>query len=387
MSKKKKVALLIETSNSYARGLLRGIASYIHEKNEWSVYLPEQERGATPPNWLNQWDGDGVIARIENSAIAKAIAPLDIPVVDVSAARQLPEIPFVETDDEAIAAMAYRHFRERGFETFAYCGDSVFTWSNHREKAFVRCAAEEGYGCSVYVSKSHKQVSPDADRGLLTQWLKGLPKPVGLLACYDKKAHVVLEICRENDLRVPFEIAVLGIDDDDLICDLCTPPLSSITPAAHQTGRKAAEMLDDLMNNKTRRSSKKTASILVPPIGLNTRQSTDIVAIDDPDIANAVRFIRDHFRETITVQDILKRVPLSRRILEYRFQDRLGCSPHEEIARRRLENVRMLLRNSDLTLAQIASQSGFQTQEYMSVAFRRATGKPPGQYRREHRGV
>lgn len=385
MANQKSVALLIETSNSYARGLLRGIASFIHEKGCWSVYLAEQERGAAPPRWLQDWHGDGVIARIENTGIADAIRPLTIPVIDVSAARHLPELPCVETDDKAIAEMAYTHLRERGFESLAFYGDESFAWSCNRQHQFAKRAATENIDCSVFTSKQQRRHSPALERQRLTDWLRGLPKPVGLFACYDKKAQEVLDVCRECKIAVPTEIAVLGTDNDDLLCDLCTPPLSSVIPAAEQTGRKAAEMLDQLMRKRKRTNKANGKPVLISPIGVNTRQSTDVVAIADPEIALAVRYIRDHYDDGINVKDLLGIVPLSRRVLESRFRDILGRTPHEEITRRRLDRVRALLRSSDLKLSMIADQAGFQNQEYMSVAFRRDTGVAPGQYRRQNR--
>ncbi|KAA5545415.1 XylR family transcriptional regulator [Roseiconus nitratireducens] len=377
------VALLIETSNAYARGLLRGIASYTHQNPRWSIYLPEQERGARPPAWLKNWRGDGLIARIENEAIARAVRPLKLPVVDVSAARALPDIPYIETDDRAIAALAYSHLRERGLRTFAYCGDALFEWSRNRQHAFEQHAAADGSDCHVFESRATSRKSPSTDRRRLTNWLRRLPKPVGLFACYDKKALEVLDICRQKQIKVPFEIAVLGADNDELLCDLCTPPLSSIIPAAEQTGREAAEMLDRMMRERRRKRKQEVASRLIPPLGIATRMSTDVVATEDAEIAAAVRFVRDHCCEGIKVEDILQAVPLSRRILERRFREIVGRTPHQEIMRRRIEAVSALLLNSDLTLGVISRQTGFQSQEHMSVAFKKQVGVPPGQYRRD----
>lgn len=385
--KRKSVALLIETSNAYARGVLRGIASYVHEHEQWSIYLTEQDRGSVPPSWLQSWEGHGVIARIENQETARVIQKLTIPVVDVSAARHVPEVPCVETDDAAIAAMAYSHLRERGFEQFAFCGDARFVWSTNRETEFLKCVEKDGFPCSTFVDQRHTKRSPGAERKRLTKWLRRLPRPIGIFATYDIKAQEVLDACRECDLKVPLEVAVLGVDNDELLCDLSTPPLTSIVPDAEQAGRVAAATLDTMMN-KSRRSRSQLPSLrLLPPKGIVARQSTDIVAISDPDVAEAVRFIRDHYCEPINVQDLLDRIPISRRMLESRFRDILGRTPHQEILRRRIDQIRYLLANSDLTLIQIARQTGFQNQEYMSVAFRRAVGQPPGAYRKERRSV
>ncbi|MCC9604130.1 DNA-binding transcriptional regulator [Stieleria sp. JC731] len=385
--KRKSVALLIETSNAYARGVLRGIAAYVHEHEQWSIYLTEQERGGLPPSWLQTWNGDGVIARIENQATAKVIQELSIPVVDVSAARHVPEVPCVETDDAAIAGLAYAHLRERGFKQFGFCGAAQFVWSTNREKAFLECVQRDGFPCSTFVAQQGTKRTPASERKRLTKWLGTLPKPIGIFATYDIKAQEVLDACRECELKVPLEVAVLGVDNDELLCDLCTPPLTSIMPDAEQAGRVAAATLDAMMSKPKRGRGNHPAMRLLPPKGIVARQSTDIVAISDPDVAEAVRFIRDHYCEPINVQDLLERIPISRRMLESRFREILGRTPHQEILRRRIDQIRYLLSSSDLSLSQIARQTGFQNQEYMSVAFRRAVGQPPGAFRKERRNM
>jgi LacI family transcriptional regulator len=382
MNKQKSVALLVETSNAYARNMLSGIVSYIRTNESWSVYLPEQHRGASPPSWLKTWKGDGLIVRIETEAIARVVSKLRIPIVDVSAARHVPKIPWVETDDAAIAKIAYEHFCVRGFEHYAFCGEPEFNWSNLREHAFVDAARQSKHECSVFHARSRDApgYSFSREKARLTKWIMKLPRPVALFACYDIKAQQILDVCRENEIGVPEELALLGVDNDELLCDLCTPPLSSVIPAAHKTGREAARLLDLMMNGH----QVDRLSHLIEPIGIATRQSTDVLAIEDPDIAAAMRFIRDHSCAGINVHDVLKQVPLSRRVLEKRFQDIVGRTPHQEITRRRVERIRGLLIDTDLTLSQIAHRTGFQHEEYMSVTFRRAVGVPPGQFRREN---
>ena len=381
MKQQKSVALLIETSNAYARGLLEGIVSYMHEQQPWSVYLPEQERGANPPKWLNSWKGDGLIARIETRAIAAAVRRLSVPVIDVSAARHVPDIPWVETNDAAIAKLAAEHFLERGFNNLAFCGEPQFNWSNWREAAFVKCVREANYECSVFHGQPRgtKGFSFSRERKRLARWITSLPRPVGIFACYDIKAQQILDICREHEIRVPEEVALLGVDNDELLCNLCTPPLSSIIPSAHRTGREAARLLDILMNG----GHVDVDGHLVEPRGVATRLSTDVLAIDNRDVSAAVRFIRDNACKGINVHDVLKEVPVSRRVLERQFLRIVGRTPHQEILRRRIERVRQLLLDTDLSLSTIAKRAGFRNEEYLSVAFRRATGVPPGRFRRE----
>ncbi len=370
----------METSNAYARTLLEGIVKYIREHESWSIYLPEQQRGASPPSWLKNWKGDGLIVRIETAVIAKAIRRLHVPVVDLSAARLVPGIPWVETDDDQIASVALEHFLRRGFENVAFCGSPDFNWSTWREDAFTRRAREAGRNCHVFHSRSREVpgFSMTRERKRLAKWIGSLPRPTGVFACYDILAQLVLDVCREGNTRVPEDISVLGVDNDELLCSLCTPPLSSIIPDATRTGYEAAKLLDKLMHGQ----SITQEAFRISPLGIATRQSTDVMAIDDPEVAAAVRFIRDHASDGINVHDVLKHVPLSRRIMERRFRAIVGRTPHQEIVRRRLEKVKQLLHGTDLTLARIAERAGFQSEEYMSVAFRREMKMPPGQYRR-----
>lgn len=374
------VALLIETSNAYARGLLEGIAEYVRHHGRWSIYLPEQERGGTPPSWLNRWKGDGVIARIETSEIAQAVKRTGLPVVDVSAARHLPEYPCVETNDGLIAQLAVKHLTERGFRHLAFCGDPGFKWSNLRSEAFENAVREAGCVPHIFdsLSRTDPKYSWNREKRRLTSWLSRLPRPVGILACYDIQAQKVLHVCRDLEIAVPEEMAVLGVDNDPLICELSDPPLSSIMCHSARTGWEAAALLDRMMSGER----VEPGVVLIEPRGVLTRQSTDILAIDDPDVAAAVKFIRENADRGINVHDVLRAVPVSRRSLENRFHKALGRTPHQEISRLKVERMKQLLGETDLSISEIARRTGFDHEEYMSVFFRRAVGVPPGRYRR-----
>ena len=384
MKKRRRVALLIETSNSYCRGLLRGIHAYVQEHGPWSTYLTELGRGDPAPKWvIDNLEGDGIIARIENRRIADAVMKLGLPVVDVSAARTVPELPFVETDDVMIAQMAADHLLERGFNHYAFCGDERYKWSIWREEEFVRIVTGKGHGCPVYRHHPEGGKAPSnmaEEERQLSNWVKQLPKPIGIMACYDLRGQQLLEVCRRMGIAVPDEVAVIGVDNDELLCNLADPPLSSIIPDTHRTGYEAARILDRLMSGK----KCATREVRVAPLGIVTRQSTDVLAIADTDISQAVRFIRQHACDGIKVEDVLNAVPLSRRVLENRFKKLLGRTPHDEILRMQFQRVVQLLTESSLPLAKVAEQAGFQHAEYLSVAFKRRFGVPPSRYRQEH---
>ncbi len=373
---RRNVALLIETSNAYARGLLQGVVHYIREHEPWSFHLMEQGRGDDPPAWLARWRGDGIIARIETPNIARAVVRAGLPAVDLSAARLVPRLPWVETDDEQIARLAAEHLLERGFRHFAFCGDARFKWSAWREEHFRRRLEAAGQPVQVYRPTSGAGDLAGQAREM-RRWLEALPKPVGVMACYDIRGQQVLDACRGAGLAVPEEVAVIGVDNDTLLCELASPPLSSVVPNAHRTGYEAAALLDRMM-----RGEKVAArSQLIAPLGVEARQSTDVLAVDDREVARAVRFIREHACDGINVGDVLKAVPLSRRVLEQRFQRLLGHTPRVEILHARLARVKQLLGETDLPLYLIAERTGFEHVEYLSVVFKRETGATPRAFR------
>jgi LacI family transcriptional regulator len=372
MKPSKQVALLIETSNAYARGLLRGIMAYVREHEPWAFRLTEHGRGEGGRNELAGWRGHGAIARIENEKIAAALRHFKRPAVDVSAARLLPNLPWVETDDEAVARAAADHLLARGLRHFGFCGDARFNWSRWRREAFHRYLAAAKLECSDGPTRSSRE---------LAEWVRALPKPAGVFACYDIRGREVLDACRLAEVEVPHQIAVIGVDDDELLCELSDPPLSSVIPDTRRTGWVAAELLDTWMAGRKPRPT----AHRIPPLGVTTRRSTDMLAVEDPELATALRFIGEHACRGITVHDVLGQVALSRRVLESRFQRVLGHSPHDEILRVQLERAKQLLVQRHLTLRAVAHQTGFRNGEYLGTAFKRAFGLTPGQYRREHR--
>lgn len=377
MTAGRKVALLIETSNAYARGLMQGIVAYLREHRPWSIYLAEHSRGDRPPGWLAEWQGDGVIARVENRAIARLLSRLRIPVVDVSAALLLPDAPYVETDDAAIVKLAMEHLLERGFRHFGFCGDARFNWSNWREEQFRLQLRAAGYECSVFRPPTRRTNHVDHEPEQIGEWLDSLPKPVGIMACYDFRGQQVLDAARQRGIFVPDDVAVIGVDNDELIANLAAPPMSSVIPNAPRIGYEAAVLLDRMMKGEPVRSGPH----LVAPQGVATRQSTDTLAIEDRNIVKALRYIREHACEGIRVRDVLRAVPQSRRIMESRFKRLVGRTPQAEITRMQLNRVKTLLAETDLSLDEIAARTGFAHTEYLSVVFKRVEGKPPSAFR------
>ena len=374
-----RVAVLIEASNAYGRGLLEGIHRHLREHEPWTILLPEHGRGMPPLEMLARWKGDGIIARIETPAIAAAIRRLrrgrPLAVVDVSAGRLLAGEPYVETDDAAIARLAAGHFIERDFRHLAFLGDDRFRWSDNRQEAFVAAARDRSV--AVYEPRGRSRHGAKEDEAI-EAWLAALPKPIGLFACYDIRGRQAVEACRRAGLTVPDEVAVLGVDDDAVLCGLTSPPLSSVIPDAIGAGRRAAELLGALLRGEQFDRDE----WLLPPLGIATRQSTDVLAIDDELVVAAIRHIREHACAGIKVAEVVRALGVSRRVLESGFLRRVGHTPHEEIARVQFRRVEQLLAETDLPLATIAARAGFRHPEYMTVAFTRRHGMSPSRWRR-----
>jgi len=373
-----KVALLFETTNAYARELLIGVGDYILSHGPWSVQFAELGSADRPPRWLKNWDGHGIIVRGENKLIARAVAKLTVPVVDMTPSRLLPHAPWVKSDDKAIAHLAARHFLDRGFRHFAFCGDPRFSWSNRRAEHYGILIRGAGRECHNYepasgIADGHEEI--DA----IAAWLKRLPQPVAVFACYDNRGQQVLEACRRAGLSVPEQVAVLGVDNDEVLCVLSPPPLSSVILNTRRTGWEAAALLSLMMKGE-----KLTPEAhLIPPLGIETRQSSDILAVADPKIASALRYIREHACEGLRVSDVLKQCPMARRGLESRFKQLLGRTPRQEIVRVQLNRVKELLVGTELPVWEIAGRTGFDP-EYLSVVFKQENGFAPSEYRRRY---
>jgi LacI family transcriptional regulator len=385
MADERNVAVIVETSNSYARGVLRGVHDYARSRQGWTLYLTEHGRHEIDLSFSGNWKFDGVIARIETDRMAQIIRAMDAPTVDVSAARLIEGIPWVETDDEAITRLALDHLRDCGLQNFAFFGDPFYNWSVWRQQSFERVLGRPDIIRSRIFNLPARKEPPVrwwTQREAIRDWLESLPKPVGVFACYDACGQQLLEICRYFGFKVPEDIAVIGVDNDELLCELATPSLSSVIPNSFRTGAYAAEILDGMMRGEKIAGRKYS----VEPLGVRKRVSTDVLTVGDHHVAEAIAFIRQNAHRNIRVEDILNTVPLSRRVLEARFRRALNRTPHQEILRVRTHAVRELLLETDKSLSEISEALGIQHPEYLSVFFKKETGLTPREYRDQARG-
>jgi len=367
------VALIVESSLEYGRGLLRGIARYLREHGPWSIFLEQRELGAALPDWIREWDGDGIITRSDDPRLLRSGLPT-VGLYDRVEDRL--RLPMILNDNLAVGRMGARHLADRGFRHLAYYGVRGERWSELRLAGVAETARAANSSFAVHPSGGKWEASQER----LRRWISGLPRPLGLVAANDLHGLRALDACRRAGLAVPEQVAVVGADDDSEVCELSDPPLSSVTFNPERVGYEAAGLLERLMAGR----SGPLAPLLVPPLGVSTRQSTDILAIDDPDLAKAIHHIRRHAFEGITVEDVLRELPLSRRALEHRFRRRLGRTPKEEIQRLRFEEAKNLLASTELPLARISDRLGYHQAAYLSAVFRRESGLSPSAYRKLH---
>ena len=380
------VALVLSLNKRFDRKVIEGVTRFVHESGAWSVFL-EDDPGAKIPDF-SRGHFDGVIADLDDPRISKRVAGLAIPVVGIGGIKQGRPLSLtlstVGTHNRKVAAMAAEYLMRLGLQSFGYCGvpgRTVDPWNRERHETFVARLREDGHACSVYAGRFTPSHSWEQLQESLFAWLAPLPKPVGVMAANDVRARHVLEACRRFGLRVPDDVAVIGVDNDELICELATPPLTSIVQGTEEIGYRAAAMLDRLMRRRTRG----VMSLLIDPVAIVERASTDLVATRDRVAADALTYIRQHACGGLGVPDVARGIGVSRSTLDSHFHRVVGRTAHDEIQRVQLNAARNLLTTTQLPLDEIARRVGFCHAQYLAALFRRVCGQTPGQYRRRAR--
>ncbi|TWU19784.1 AraC family transcriptional regulator [Allorhodopirellula heiligendammensis] len=379
------IALLVEASRSYGRDLLRGAALYARTQSDWSLLHQEMTLDTGAPDWLASAGVSGVIARVDTHTI-DSLRKLNVPIVDVCCNHKFSGVPQVETDNEVVAQLAFRHLWDRGFRRFAFCGFKFASYSDARLKCFRQLVTDAGCFLSVHESQgkpnrpltSIERAGID-DVGEMFEWLQTLQRPTGLFVCNDIRGQQVLNACRTAQIAVPDDLGVIGVDDDDAICMLCDPPLSSVRPDAERVGYRAAELLHEMLAGELPHREIE----YIAPRSVHERMSTNVVAVEDRELARVCRFIRQHACDGINVATITQFTSLSRRQLERRFRGQLGRTPHQEITAVQLDRVKQLLTETDLTLEEISLKTGYAHKESLSSVFKREISMTPGEFRRQ----
>lgn len=378
------IALLVDTATDWGRRMIRGIARYAQEQGGWDIWLEQrcqQAPGRLPPGWR----GEGIIARVADLAMGRYLANASGVVVNVSAAC-IPgiEFPTVTADLRAAARLAVGHLLDQGFRNFGYFAPLGLSYVDIHYHGFVERLAEVGLTCDLFPACRGKggPARWSRQQAELRRWLGKLPKPAAVVTWTSDRGREVLYACRAEGLLVPEQVAVMGGDDDALLCETCNPPLSGVALTSERIGYEAAALLDRLLHGEPRPAQ----PLWIEPTRVVVRQSTDTLTIADPDLARAIAFIRGHAATPIRVCDVLREIAVSRSWLERRFQEALGRSPAEEIRRVRLERAKQLLADTDLPVPEVAAASGFTSREYLAYAFKQATGLTPRAFRQRVRG-
>ena len=387
MPKRKKprlpeVLLLIETSTGYGRGILDGVGRYVHEHGPWLIHFERRGLMEPAPRWVRQWPGHGIIARTAMPAVAKILRATGLPVVELLGDR--PKGPAkVHADNVAQGRLAAEHLLDCGLRNFGFFATNDFWAILQQREGFCAALAKREYKCYVYEPPSRQRFLPerqDAHQPAVLNWLRSLPRPVGIFTSDPEHALCLLDICRAQNIAVPEQVAILANGDDPVIHNVTTPPLSGVDANPSLVGYKAAALLDRMMAGQPPPKE----VLWVPPARVVSRQSTDVVYIADRDVATAVRFIREQACRGINVSEVAAAAHVSRRVLERRFHEALGRTPKDEILRVQIERAKMLLDRRDMPVEQIAKTSGFNTPKHFAEIFRRVVGMSPRQFRREH---
>ncbi|MGA2583498.1 MAG: substrate-binding domain-containing protein [Tepidisphaeraceae bacterium] len=368
------VRLYADMVRAYSRGVLRGIANYAKLHGGWDFKFDSLADPDITVSFVND-DVRGIIIQIRRSDQAEQLLEARRPVVNVANVITPPApLPTVIPDDDAIGKMAAEYFLDRGFTNFAYCGLTGQRFSQMRGDGFSAALAKTGHRCTM-LERADNESASCADE------LRKLPQPLAVFCCNDSCAKATVQDVVAMGLQVPDQVAVLGVDNDEINCELAGVQLSSIRLNTEEIGYTAADLLSKLIAGEPPPEK----PILIPPVEVITRRSSDVLALSDPEVAAVVRFIRDSGGRDINVDDLLKHTSLSRRSLEMRFRKALNRSPFQEIRRVQLERAQLLLARTDRPVREIADACGFKESRQLSIAFHERLGLTPRQYRRRSR--
>ncbi|MEX0653465.1 MAG: substrate-binding domain-containing protein [Phycisphaeraceae bacterium] len=382
MAQTRDILIVPPDERQFATDLMVGVGRYATSHGPWVFHtLGTQEWEFPRVEQLAAWRGDGILLPVMTQARLAEVLATGRPFVNLTA---WPDIPSVVSDNAAVGRLGAEHLLSQGFRRFAFLGLPRGIYIGQRREAFVERIAAAGFPCICH-DGSYRTASDwrwHAVQADLRQWLRSLERPVAVMASHDARARHVLEAARSLRVGVPDEVAVLGVGNDTILGELSSPTLSSIELNGERVGFEAAAMLDRMMQGQF----VPRGPLRVPPGKVVMRRSTEALAIDDADVARAVRFIRERGNQALRVETLLDVVPVSRATLERKFRQSLGRSPFDEIRRVQVEHIQRLLTNTDWSIQRIAVASAFPDARRLAAAFHKATGLTPTEYRRHHCG-
>ncbi|WOO42047.1 DNA-binding transcriptional regulator [Rubellicoccus peritrichatus] len=374
MSSKRDVLVMIESSRESGRQLIAGLADYARHFGPWNFHWHPLGLGSLEAP-LEGIKLDGMMVR--DMAGVPASIKAGVPAIDFTFSKAISKgAGWANTDDQAVSKTIAEHFLQRGFRNFAYCGYKDRPWSIDRGKHFTAWLQKADYAVNNFWIPSDSWGGTDNLE--IIQWLESLPHRTALMATNDDLGRRLVGLCQEADLRVPDDCAIIGVDNDPLICGMSNPPLSSVKIDQYQAGYDAAAMLDKMMKGKPPKNLVVTAQVGE----LIVRQSSDIIAVEDAAVSKALRFIQQNAHRAVKVDEVARASGLFRRSLERRFREHLSRSISDYCREARAERLEKILRETRLNLEEIAEQSGFSEASHLTRFFITVRGESPSQYRK-----
>jgi LacI family transcriptional regulator len=381
-----KIILLIDISEEYGQNLLKGISKYSKEHGPWifckmPLFYRETLGMEGIVNFAKEWEADGIIGQLYNDQDIKKVLDAGIYLIAEDFKERFSDIANITGGYYEAGEMGAEYFLKKGFKNFAFYGFKNIVWSRERAEGFENHLNTQGF--EVHHFDQDKAPTRELwyyKPSALSQWLQSLPKPVAIMACDDERGQHITEACKHTNIQIPEEIAVLGVDNDVLTCNLSDPPLSSINLDIQKGGYEAARLMDKMIQKKEQLNE----NIIVGPTQVITRQSTDIASTNDKYIAKALKFIHQNIDSSINVADVIKQVPLSRRGLEKRFKDTTGIGVYKYIYNLQIQKFAERLLETDKSIFEIALESGFSNSKNISRQFKQVKGCTPIEYRAKH---
>ncbi len=390
MNERYKITLLFNANKVYDRQIIEGIGEYLQASRcEWNIFL--EEDFVTHLDKLKMLDVDGIIADFDDPDIQQRLKNASVPVIGVGSSysnpEDYPQVPYVATDNGKIIELAFKHLKEKGIENFAFYGlsdNNHKKWSQEREKAFRNLVDAEKYKSHIYCGNEITHNTWQYDMNRLSDWIQRLPMPIGIIAATDSRARLILQACEKLNIMVPDKVSVIGIDDDEVARSLTRVSLSSVAQGSKEMGYCAARMLHKAIKFRSanvKESVMHYPRVLVEPLKVISRQSSDFHALKDQYVIQAMHFIRNNACKGIKVEQVLDFVGISRSNLELRFKEERGHSIHQEIHDMKIDRACTLLATTSLPIVEIADMSGYPSLQYMYNVFKKNLSITPKDYR------
>ena len=394
MKDRLKIAFAHNNINHNTEGIMDGITEYIRAKGDWQLIM-WPDNSIKSLQFLKKRGCKGAFVSTQTATKAKELLQIGIPVIALSAIQDMYNLPFISANSKQVSHMDAEYLLNKEFANFAFFGLTQAIWSRDRFEHFSAFLSKRGHKVEVFKEKQIPIINDytpftrlwinstlGTGQEELIKWLKDLPKPSAVMASCDIFACHLINVAKEANINIPDDIAILGVNNDNAVCNICEPPLSSIALNFKKAGYSAAKLLDKIISGQETMHGQ---CVEILPTHVETRGSTDVYAIGDPDIVQAMKYIRQNSGRPLQVNEIANNVCMSKRSLQMRFHKAVGRSIHDEIVISHFENAKILLIETSLPIDEIANRSGFHYTSNMRRAFKKITGMLPQKYRQQHR--